>query len=186
MIASFIIIFFSLLFSAFFSGMEIAFISANRLKIELDRKQKSASSKIIALFTKNPGQYISTMLVGNNIALVIYGVVIAQLVEPLIELYITSSGPLILLIQTIPSTLLIIVTAEFLPKTVFRQNSNFFLHKLAFPVLVFYVIFYPIALLTVNFSNTIIRVFTKKGSLDQNPKLILRKIDLHELFSIPQ
>ncbi len=171
-------IFISLIFSAFFSGMEIAFISANRLKIEVDKKQKSTSSGIIRIFTDNPGQYISTMLVGNNIALVIYGIFFAKVAEPYIERWISSNDFIILLVQTVLSTVLILVTAEFLPKTVFKQNSNFFLSKLAFPVLIFYILLYPIAKFSVWFSVWFITVFKGRKVNFEQGKTSLKKIDL--------
>lgn len=183
MLTYLIIIFFSLLFSAFFSGMEIAFVSANRLKIELDKKKKSASSLIIAKFTDNPGQYISTMLVGNNVALVLYGIYFAKMAEPSIEHYISKNEFIILFTQTVISTLLILVTAEFLPKTVFRQNSNFLLRKLAVPVTMFYIIFYPVAIFSVWFSNVFIKIFTNNKTSKSNGNIILKKIDLDNFLS---
>jgi CBS domain containing-hemolysin-like protein len=178
-----IVIVISLLFSAFFSGMEIAFVSANRLKIELDKKQKSTVSKIVERFTDKPGQYISTMLVGNNIALVIYGIYFAKFIEPYIAEFITENDLLILLIQTIFSTMIILVTAEFLPKTVFSQNSNFLLFKLAVPVSFFYTIFYPIAVFTVTLSNIFIRLFSKHSENEEHDSTVLGKIDLDHFLS---
>jgi len=180
-----IIILLSLIFSAFFSGMEIAFVSANRLKIEMDKKHKSFASQIIEKFTNNPGQYISTMLVGNNIALVIYGIYFAIFFEPLLQkvLFIEQNEFLLLFIQTILSTILILVTAEFLPKTVFRQNSNFFLQKLAIPVSFFYIFFYPIAAFSVWFSNLFIKLISKNKSVNNNDSAVLGKIDLDHFLS---
>ncbi len=163
--------------------MEIAFVSANRLKIELDKKQKSASSRIINRFTNNPGQYISTMLVGNNIALVLYGIYFAKMAEPSIELYISKNEFIILSIQTVISTLLILVTAEFLPKTVFRQNSNFFLRKLSIPVSLFYIIFYPVSVSSVWFSNFFIKIFTNTKTSKNKENIVLKKIDLDNFLS---
>lgn len=172
----------SLILSAFFSGMEIAFITANKFRIELDKKQDLLSSGIIKIFTKNPGQYIATMLVGNNIALVIYGLYFAKLIEPYILLY-TQNSIWLLLIQTVISTGLILITAEFLPKTIFRQSSNFFLNIFAFPVLIFYIFFYPIAKFTVIFSNTIIKLLFKTN-VNNNEHQTFGRIDLNNFLSI--
>ncbi len=173
----------SLLLSAFFSGMEIAFVSANRLKIEVDKRQRNTSFKIINIFTENPGQYISTMLTGNNIALVIYGIFFAESVEPFISSYISSNDFIILIIQTIFSTLLILVTAEFLPKTIFKQNANFFLKKFAVPVLFFYVFLYPVAKFTVWFSAVFISLFSGKKIKTEKGNTRLKKIDLDYFLS---
>ena len=132
-----LIILIAILFSAFFSGMEIAFISANKLRIELDKKQDTFTSRIVSIFTANPGQYIVTMLIGNNIALVIFGIFMAILLKPILVL-ITGSEITILFIQTILSTFVILISAEFLPKALFRLNPNGFLNLLSLPVLFFF------------------------------------------------
>jgi CBS domain containing-hemolysin-like protein len=118
-----LVIFVTIIFSAFFSGMEIAFISANKLRLELDKKQNVVFSGLISLYTKNPGQFIATMLVGNNLALVIYGIAFASLIEPFLALYLQADS-LILFSQIVISTLVILVTAEYLPQLLFRINPN--------------------------------------------------------------
>ena len=118
-----IIIISTLIASAFFSGVEIAFVSANRLKIELDKKQGFFSGKILAYFVKNESKFISTLLLGNNIALVVYGIYMAIVLEPGIK-GIVDNEVFILFIQTIISTLIVLITAEFLPKAIFRINPN--------------------------------------------------------------
>ena len=183
MISFIIIILISLFFSSFFSGMEIAFVSANRLKIELDKKQNTYSSQIIKIFTKNPGQYISTMLVGNNIALVVYGIYFAKLFHPVIQKYISENDVVILLTQTLVSTILILVTAEFLPKTIFRQNSNFLLFRLAPFVLFFYISLYPITVFSVWLSHVLIRLFTKVKFDKTQKDILFNKIDLDNFLS---
>ena len=123
----------TLLLSAFFSGMEIAFVSANKLKLELDKKSNSFTSKIISIFTKQESNFIVSMLIGNNIALVVYGMLMAQILEFNLNEIIPSAF-LLIIVQTIISTFIILVVAEFIPKAIFRINSNsvlkFFLQTL--------------------------------------------------------
>jgi len=144
-----------LVLSAFFSGMEIAFVSANRFKIEVDRKKGTLSSSIIGQFLEKPSQFISALLVGNNIALVVYGIVMANVLEPWILTF-TQEESLILILQTILSTLLILVTAEFLPKAFFRIDPNRMLEVFAIPAKVFYVLLFPLVWLIDRFSKQVL------------------------------
>ena len=152
-----LIILITLLLSAFFSGMEIAFVSANKLRLELDKKKKKFPSNILNIFSNNPSQYISTMLIGNNLALVIYSLMMALIMEPSIRI-ITQNDGAVLLIQTLISTLVILLLAEFLPKNLFRINPNQTLRIFAVPVYLFYLIFYPVAKFTTGLSRIIIRL----------------------------
>lgn len=145
---SWLIIFLSLVFSAFFSGMEIAFVSANKLKIELDAKQGSYPAKLIRNYLAKPKLFISTMLVGNNLALVIYGIETGELLSQLLygtDAWEQATRPYVALsVQTIISTVVIVVTAEFLPKSIFRINPNGWLKGLVFPLsAIFLVLFIP-------------------------------------------
>ena len=180
-----LIIILSLLFSAFFSGMEIAFISANKLKIQVDKNQGIFGSKIISFFNEKPGHYIATMLVGNNIAIVIYGIIMAVILEPLISRF-TSSDIFILIIQTIISTLFILITAEFLPKTVFIINPNLALKIFAVPVIVIYLLLYPVTRIIVALSYLLIRIFTGKPIEKSSGEQVFGKIDLDHLLSKAQ
>ncbi len=172
-----ITIFVTILFSAFFSGMEIAFISANKLRLELDKQQNFVSARILSLFTQHPGQYIATMLVGNNIALVIYGIAFAKLLEPFFFQWVQTDS-LVLLLQTISSTLLILVTAEFLPKTLFRINPNTFLRFFSIPLAFFYFLFYPVTKLTMGISSALLKVFFKSTYSKQVKKTVFNRVDL--------
>ena len=172
----------SVLFSAFFSGMEIAYVSSNKLKIELYRKEGSFNSKIISLFSRYPGQYIVTMLIGNNISLVIYGIFMAILLEPVIST-LTELDINILILQTIISTLIILLTAEFLPKTLFRINPNSFLKIFAIPVLLFFIIFYPVSKLTIYLSNFILGTFFKVKTGEKQENIVFSKVDIDNLMN---
>jgi CBS domain containing-hemolysin-like protein len=178
------IIFLAILLSAFFSGMEIAFVASNKLRIELDRKQGVFGSKIIKLFTDNPGQYIATMLVGNNISLVIYGLVFSAILTPLFSLII-GSELLILIVNTIISTAIILLVAEFLPKTLFIISPNFFLKILSVPTLFFFYLFYPVTKLTLALSNIFIRVFLGKAPRRKRQEnIVFTKVDLDHFVNL--
>ena len=145
-------------FSAFFSGMEIAFVSSNKLRFEMDRNEQSLNSRILSIFYHNPNNFISTMLVGNNIALVIYGILMAELIEQQLLANFISNEFLLVLIQTIISTLIILVTGEFLPKTLFKINPNFTLNLLAIPTFICYIILYPVSKFVSSISNILLRL----------------------------
>ncbi|SDC38622.1 hemolysin family protein [Williamwhitmania taraxaci] len=176
------IILVSILLSAFFSGVEIAFLSANRLKLELDRKKGGYSAKVIELFARHPGQFISTMLVGNNIALVVYGIAMASMLDPFLQPYFATEAA-VLGIKTLLSTLIILFTAEFLPKALFRINPNSILSILAFPITLFYIIFYPISKLASTLSYLILRVVFRVKIEDNKHKTLFDKIDLTDLVN---
>lgn len=164
-----------LLFSAFFSGMEIAFVSANKFRIELQNKQGQLSGRIFSYFAKSPSLFIGCMLVGNNVALVIYGIKMAILLDPFIALYI-SSELAILLIQTLIATSLVLVTAEFIPKTLFRINPNKILSYLAIPSIIAFIIIYPFAVVIISISQFILKTFLKIEFTKENPAF--GKVDL--------
>ena len=138
----------SLILSAFFSGVEIAFITADRVRIGLDTSRGGFINKIISLYYSHQEFFISTILVGNNIVLVIYGMGAAAMLEPWIEHHISDNQAVILLLQTLISTLVILFTGEFIPKSIFRINPNTSLKVSALPVLFFYIILYPVAAFT--------------------------------------
>ena len=138
----------SLCFSALFSGVEIAYISADRVRVGLDTNRGGLINRIIGRYYSNADFFISTILVGNNIVLVIYGMGAAALLEPWIETHVSANQAVILILQTLISTLVILFTGEFLPKSVFRINPNTSLKIAALPVYFFYIILYPIAWFT--------------------------------------
>ncbi len=155
-----IIVLITLVFSALFSGLEIAFVSSNKLQIELDKNKGLFSAKLLSSFVNNPSGILGALLLGNNISLVIYGIAMADILEPVIENILTpqySSEFLILLIQTILSTLLILIAAEFIPKALFRINPNAVLGRFAIPIKVFYWLLYPFIFLLVSFAEFILK-----------------------------
>ena len=177
---SWLIIVISLLLSAFFSGMEIAFVSANKLKVELDVKQGKWSAKILAIFFKHPKQFIATLLVGNNLALVFYGIesgaVIAQLAFGVDDWSVASNPYLVLIVQTLITTVIILVTAEFLPKSIFRINPNTWLSIFALPMLlIFYLLFLPAYFVTM-LSKAFLRAFL--GAKTDNEAVEYGTVDL--------
>ena len=152
-------------FSAFFSGMEIAFISVDKLRFELERKG-GISSRILSIFFKNPNNFISTMLVGNNIALVIYGILMAQIIgDNLLSGFITNHS------------LIILVTGEFLPKTLFKINPNLVLNVCAVPLFFCYIILYPISKFASGVSYLFLRLFGMKINKEASAKAF-GKVDL--------
>lgn len=153
-----LIIFLSIIASAFFSGMEIAFVSANKLQIELEKQQGGFIAKVLAKLTKSPSSFITTMLVGNNISIVIYGYFMGELLMQFISPYISNTFAT-LLVQTFISTIIILVTAEFLPKAIFRIFANEALRIFSIPAYLFYILFYFISIFISKITNFILRVF---------------------------
>ena len=151
-INSVILICIMLLLSAFFSGMEIAFLSRNRLREEIDRKQNGVFNFIAHIFEKHSGQYITTILVGNNICLVIYSLYMSIMLRSVFELVgwngLSASSGSAVLVETVISTVVILFTGEFLPKSIVKNNPNFYYRFLSPIIYVFYLLLYPIALLT--------------------------------------
>lgn len=169
-----LIIIITLICSAFFSGMEIAFVSANRLKIELDRQQGNFSGRILSYFVKHAPNFISTLLLGNNASLVIYGIAMAQLMEESLRNAV-GSEPLVLLLQTIISTLIVLITAEFLPKALFRINPNRSLKFSAVPLMAIYWLFYIPTTITMGISKLFLRLMNVDISAS---KQAFTKVDL--------
>ena len=158
-----IIIITSIILSAFFSGMEIAFVSANKLHIELEKKREGFIPKILNKITQKPSKFITTMLVGNNISLVIYSYYMGGFLVDILPLN-NYNDFSVLLIQTIISTILILVTAEFLPKTIFRIYANEVLKIFAVPAYVFYILFHLFSEFITFISDFFLRVFFKTNA----------------------
>ena len=184
-----IIIISCLLLSAFFSGMEIAYVSSNKIHIEIEKKQDTFLAKVLGKLTAKPSKYIATMLIGNNIALVIYGFFMGDLLVEWFQSMLPSSSSIInyllvelsLLTQTIISTLIILITAEFLPKVFFQIYSNKLIKVLAFPAYLFYLMFSFISDFVIWISDMILKQFFKtKGDQLQ---LAFTKVELGNYIS---
>ncbi len=157
-----IFILFSIIFIAFFSGMEIAFLKSDKLRIELDLKHGALGSEIVRIFNDYPAQYISTMLTGRILSLVIYGLAFSVTFGPIL-LAITHNGIIALLLTMIISIVIILLIAEFPIKTIFLISPNFFLNLLAVPALFFFLLFYPFIRITVGLSNSLLKLFMRNG-----------------------
>ena len=175
-----LIIVLSLILSAFFSGMEIAYVSSNKIHIEIEKKQRGLLSKLLTKITAKPSKFIATMLIGNNIALVIYGFYMGDV---LVEWFATHLSPtsilvneLSLLSQTVVSTLVILVTAEFLPKVFFQIYANSLLKLFAFPAFIFYMLFSFVSDFVIWISDVLLKyLFKTEGDEVQ---LAFSKIEL--------
>ena len=157
-----IVIVLSVIFSAFFSGMEIAYISSNKIHIEIEKKQDGFLANILSRLTKKPSKFIATMLVGNNIALVVYGFYMGDLLMGIITGYYPDlAGSINLLLQTIISTLVILLTAEFLPKVFFQIYANTLLKVFALPAYFFYLLFWFVSSFVIWISDLVLKKFFK-------------------------
>ena len=152
----------SMIFSAFFSGMEIAFISSNSVRIKIDVEKKGLINSVISLFYRHKEMFITTMLVGNNIMLVIYGMGMAGLLDPYLKEIFNGNEAIVLITQTIISTIIILITGEFFPKTIFRINPNSSLRTFSLPLYIIYVILYPITWFSTKLSSALMRLFKIK------------------------
>ena len=166
----------SMVFSAFFSGMEIAFITSNRVRVNLDSQKKGLTSHLINFFYKNQEMFISTLLVGNNIMLVIYGIGMAVLLTYLMP-FIPQDSALALLVQTVLSTAIILVTGEFVPKTIFKINPNSTMRHFSLLIAIFYFLLYPISLLASLISKGILLLFGAKAEAEHNEKITVDELD---------
>ena len=179
MILTDIIILICLILSAFFSGMEIAFVSSNRIYLEIEKSQKGLTSKVLKTITQNPSQFIATMLLGNNVALVLYGIFmgdrILQLFFP--NTFLTGEASLLIVFyQTLISTGIILLTAEFLPKVFFQLYANTFIKIFAVPIALFYFLFYPITYFIIEFTDIILKRFFKTDN--DEVQLSFSKVEL--------
>lgn len=158
-----------LAFSAFFSGTEIAFVSSNKMRFEMEREEQGLTSRIIDIFYKHPSNFISTILVGNNIALVVYGILMAKVI------------PNSVVLQTIISTTIVLFTGEFIPKTLFRINPNKMLRICCIPAMIFYILLWPISRFTSGLSHILLFMLGMRIPKEKNDEGF-RKADLDHLI----
>ena len=168
----------TMLFSGFFSGMEIAFVASNRMLAEMDREKGGLSQRCLAIFYQHPSHFVSTMLVGNNIALVVYGVLFAQIFDQ--TLFYSLSDGMRVTADTILSTVVVLFTGEFLPKTLFKNNPNTMLTFFAIPAWICYVVLWPISRFANLLSKGILRIFGIKMAKNDDDKEFT-KVDLDYL-----
>ncbi|HET6555796.1 MAG TPA: hemolysin family protein [Prolixibacteraceae bacterium] len=171
----------SLLFTALFSGMEIAFISANKIRLELDKKQNIFHSRLISLYTQNPTQFMATMLIGKVLSFVIFAVTAAQWLQPLLQEHMPLS--LSIAAQTVLLAIAILVVAEYLPKILFSMNPNGLLHFFAIPMAFFYFLFYPLTYFTKGLSKKILKLFLNEEFDHVNEKIVFSRMDLDHYVS---
>ena len=169
----------SLLFSAFFSGIEIAFISANKLQFELDKSKRKFTSNLISFFGKNESDFITTMLVGNNIALVVYGIAMTQILSPQLKIFFDSDF-ILLFLQTIIATFIVLVTAEFFPKAIFRIFPNQILIFFALPIFLLFIFLRPVAILMFNVANFLLKYLFQQTIAED--KQVFGKTDLDDFL----
>ncbi len=168
----------TMIFSAFFSGMEIAFVSSNRLRAEMDREKNGIAQRAIDIFYRHPNNFVSTMLVGNNIALVVYGILFARIFDA--TLFASLSDGARVTADTLLSTVVVLFTGEFLPKTFFKSNPNTMLTVFAIPAYVCYVVLYPISRFATLLSRGLLRLLGVKMP-DESEDKEFTKVDLDYL-----
>jgi CBS domain containing-hemolysin-like protein len=167
-----------MVFSAFFSGMEIAFVSSNRLRVEMDRDKHGLAQRALDVFYRQPSHFISTMLVGNNIALVVYGILFAQIFDTTIFAPLSDGARVTC--DTLLSTIVVLFTGEFLPKTIFKSNPNGLLTFFALPAFLCYVILWPISRFSTMLSRGLLRLIGAKMPKETEGKEFT-KVDLDYL-----
>lgn len=185
-----LIIISTLLVSAFFSGIEIAYLSANKFRIELDNKQGSLAARILSYFIKSPSRFIITILVGINVALVFYGNNMAEVLEPWFKNLLPAkySGEItILLLQTLVSSIIMLIAGEFIPKVLFRINPNQTLNFFAFIIFAIHILLFPIVWIILKLTHLILRILLKTDFVEDRPLFGRMDLDhyINELNSSP-
>lgn len=174
----------TLVFAAFFSGIEIAFLSSNKFRIELENKQGKIPARILSFFLRSPARFIATILVGFNIALVIYGIFMAELLDPFIKRFIPTAyqGEVTMItMQTLLSTIIVLVAVEFVPKIIFRKRPNTTLRVFSLPVLAAYIILFPLVYVVLMITKWSLKLMFKIELVESSP--VFGRIDLDHYIS---
>ena len=164
----------AVIFSGLFSGTEIAFVQSSKVRMEIDAARGGLIDRIIHSFSRHEDMFISTLLVGNNVVLVVYGIAFSAIVNPLLLNWFGDNEALVLICNTLLSTGVILITGEFLPKTTFRINPNFMMRLLALPLSLIYIVLYPISWFVSLISKGLMKIF---GIHDDNPVAVRLTMD---------
>ena len=166
----------ALILSALFSGSEIAFVQSSKVRMEIDAARGGIIDRIIRGFSRHEDMFISTLLVGNNVVLVIYGISFSVIINPLLQHWLHSEG-LVLVCNTLLSTGVVLIAGEFMPKTAFRINPNLMLRLFALPLYLIYLLLYPVALLVAAISSGLMRLFGLKREEETSEQLTIEELD---------
>ena len=166
----------ALLLSGLFSGSEIAFVQSDKVKMEIDAAGGGVIDRIIKRFSHNEDVFISTMLVGNNIVLVVYGITISIIINPILMRWFHNEA-LVLIVNTLVSTSIVLIMGEFLPKTIFRINPNFMIRVFALPLYLTYWILYPISMMVSGISKGLMKLFGIGSTPDRKDGLTIEELD---------
>lgn len=166
----------ALMFSALFSGVEIAFVQSSKVRMEIDAARGGLVDRIIRGFSRHEDMFISTLLVGNNIVLVVYGITFSIIINPILESWLPNEG-LVLTANTLLSTGVVLIAGEFMPKTAFRINPNFMIRVFALPLFLIYWILYPISLLVSGISKGLMKLFGLSSESEATEKITIDEID---------
>ena len=167
----------AIIFSGLFSGSEVAYVQSSKVRMEIDATRGGLINRILHLFSRHEDMFISTLLVGNNVVLVIYGITISIIINPWLETLFHSNEALVLIANTIISTFIILITGEFLPKVTFRINPNFMMRLLSLPLFIIYIVLYPVSLFVSVISKGLMRLFGIKGEAPGSGLLTIDQLD---------
>lgn len=166
----------ALILSGLFSGSEIAFVQSSKVRMEIDAARGGVIDRIIRGFSRHEDMFISSLLVGNNVVLVVYGIGISLIINPLLERWLHSEG-LVLVANTVVSTVIVLFVGEFIPKATFRINPNFMMRILALPLYIIYLLLYPVTLLVSGLSRGLMRIFGIRNDNESSEKLTIEELD---------